>query len=95
MSSEMVVKSCLAFKFRYVFGTALKSRLTFKVFLAILQLSNLFDPKNLYPRKRLLQHMYFTDYRQNLFGPRKNKFLTGRLANFAQKSKSSGCKTFE
>ena len=56
----------------YAGGTAPRGRLTFKDFLAIFQLSNLFDPKNLYPRKRLLQHMYLTDYRQNLLWPRKN-----------------------
>ena len=36
------------------------------IFWAIYEVSNLFDPKNLYPRKRLLQHiMYFTEISRN------------------------------
>ena len=39
--------------------------------------------------------MYQTDCLQNFVGSRKKSFLTGRLTNFAQKSNSTGWKSFK
>ena len=68
----------------YACGTAPRCRLTFKGFFGIFYLSNLFDSKLLYRRKRLLKHLYFTEHRQNLLRLRKTCISHLSFCGFCQ-----------
>ena len=83
----------------YACGTAPRDRLTFKSFFVFLAIQSIRSKMVTSTKKTFESYvtydMYFTDSRQILLVPRKNSFLTGRFANFAHKSKSSGCKSLK